>query len=266
MKTIEMIGTAAAAAMFAVGCATTPPPAPNTLSEAEKAEGWHLLWDGKTLDGWVGVKNKCKEAPAKGWEIADGVLTVRPCKYIDENGKWRNLPPEVAAKGGGGDIVTAAKFSDFALKLDFRLTHAANSGIKYFFDENVNNGTTLEYQILDGNHPDAKLGRDGNRRVASLYDMMPSKADKYLKPLGEWNTAMLVSRGNHVEHWLNDVKVLEYERGGKEFMDAFRKSKYADKNGYDKNGKWGLTPSGRLLLQDHNDSTVSFRNIKIKRF
>ena len=266
------------AAALVAGCATTTTPdcsckpceckpcecaaEPNTLSAAEKAEGWQLLWDGKTGAGWVGEKEKFQCFPKKGWEIKDGVLTVLPCARINEQGKWEKLPAD-QNKGGGGSIVTVKKFRDFAFKCDFRLTKAANSGIKYFYDENINNGTTLEYQILDGAHPDAVKGVNGNRRVAALYDMMPANADKYLKPLGEWNTALLVSKGNHVEHWLNGVKVLEYERGGAAFMEAFRKSKYTGK-GFDKNGKWGLTPEGRIHIQDHSDSTVSYRNIKIK--
>lgn len=248
-----------------VGCSTPPPPVPNTLTEFEKSEGWHLLWDGESLDGWVGVNSGCRKAPEKGWKIEDGVLTVLPCKRISAEGRWEDLPAPEAALGGGGDIVTTAKFTDFCLKLDFCLTRAANSGIKYFYDETVNNGTTLEYQILDGAHPDASKGRDGNRRVASLYDMIPARAEAHVKPLGEWNTAMVLSKGRHVEHWINGVMVLEYERGGETFKEAFKRSKYSDKKEFDLNGKWGLTRAGRILLQDHCDSTVSFRNIKIKR-
>ena len=265
------------AAVLVAGCATTTSDcvcnpctcnpcvcaaAPNTLSAAEKAEGWQLLWDGKTGAGWVGEKEKFQRFPTKGWEMKDGILTVLPCARITPEGKWERLSGE-QCRGGGGSIVTEKKFRDFVFKCDFRLTKAANSGIKYFYDETINNGTTLEYQILDGAHPDAVKGANGNRRVAALYDMMPSNADKFLKPLGEWNTAMIVSKGTHVEHWLNGVKVLEYERGGAAFMDAFRKSKYTGKN-FDKNGKWGLTPEGRIHIQDHSDSTVSYRNIKIK--
>jgi len=262
MKTLIPLSLAVAAVAF-VGCSTTPPPAaPNTLTEAEKLQGWHLAWDGETLDGWVGVKKGCKAPPDKGWIIEDGVLTVLPCKRINAQGKWEDLPADQAKLGGGGDIVTAAKFTDFVFKVDFKLTRAANSGIKYYYDETLNGGTTLEFQLLDGEHPDAKLGVDGNRRIGSLYDMMPAHADRYAKPVGEWNTAMLVSKGGHIEHWLNGHKVLEYERGGEAFMTAFKKSKYVKSN---QNGKWGLTPSGRILLQDHHDSKVSFRNIKFKR-
>ena len=239
--------------------------APNTLSEAEKADGWQLLWDGSTTANWIGAKGG--EFPSHGWIIDGGVLTVIPKKGLDD-AKWAEYGLPASRKGelgGGGDIVTKEKYRDFEFKVDFRLTEGANSGIKYFYDENVNGGTTLEYQVLHPGHRDWNFGRDGNRRVGALYDMMPSpKALEVVKPAGEWNTARLVSRGPHVEHWLNGVKVLEYERGGAEFMEAFKKSKYADSK-INLNGKWGLTPEGRVLLQDHGDSTVSFRNIKIKR-
>ena len=265
------------AAAFATGCATTTTEcgcapcacspcacaaAPNTLTEAEKADGWKLLWDGRTGEGWVGEKDGFKAFPAKGWEMKDGVLTVLPRSRITAEGKWEKLP-DAECRGGGGSIVTVKKYRDFIFKCDFRLTKAANSGIKYFYDETVNGGTTLEYQVLDGAHPDAVKGIDGNRRVAALYDMMPSHADNLLKPLGEWNTAMIVSKGMHVEHWLNGVKVLEFERGGPKFMAAFAKSKYSSPK-INKNGKWGLTQEGRIHIQDHSDSTVSYRNIKIK--
>ena len=237
--------------------------APNTLSACEKAAGWKLLWDGKTLDGWVGEKGGCKAPPAKGWKIEDGVLTVLPCKAI-KDGKWVNLPPEQAALGGGGDLVTVESFKDFEFVCDFRLTAAANSGIKYFYDPKAFGGTCEEYQVLDAAHPDSTKGRDGKcRRVASLYDMIPACAENVVKPLGEWNTAKIVSKGAHVEHWLNGVKVLEYERGSEAFRAIVAQSKY--KASEKKPGDhWGETPAGRIKLQDHSDSTVSFRNIKVR--
>lgn len=211
---------------------------PNTLTAQEKKDGWQLLWDGKTGEGWRSIRSD--SFPAKGWEIADGALTVLP----------KN------AGGGAGDIITKEKFTDFILKVDFRLTDAANSGIKYFFDPKVNGGTTLEYQVLDEKHPDAKQGRDGNRRVAAFYDVMPAVGAKP-KPVGEWNTAMIVSKGKHIEHWLNGEKVLEFERGSETFRAAVAKSKF------NKQQNWGEQPSGHILLQDHQDR-VSYRNIKIK--
>ena len=257
-STVKVAAVVAGACL--AGCVSV---APNTLSEAERQEGWELLWDGKTTDGWVGVKDGCKTFPKSSWVIADGVLTVYPVKGTEAK-PWTKAPSAEVWAQAGGDIVTTRTFRDFVFKVDFRLTPAANSGFKYFYNENENNGTTLEYQMLDKGHADWGKGRDGNRRVASLYDLLPANADRYLKPVGEWNTAMVVSKGSHVEHWLNGVKVLEYERGGKAFMDAFNRSKYADKSYFNLNGKWGLAPTGRLLLQDHTDSTVSFRNIKVR--
>ena len=210
----------------------------NLLTEQERQEGWRLLWDGKNGDGWRSIKTD--SFPARGWEIANGELTVLP----------KN------AGGGAGDIITRETYSSFILKVDFRLTDAANSGIKYFFDPKRNGGTTLEYQVLDAKHPDATKGRDGNRTVASLYDVMPAAGAKP-KPVGEWNTAMIVSKGRQVEHWLNGEKVLAFERGS----DAFRKAVALSK--FSKQPNWGEQEAGHILLQDHQDR-VSYRNIKIK--
>ena len=243
-------------------------PAPdgaNTLTDAEKADGWKLAWDGKTLDGWLAVKSGCKAPPEKGWVIKDGTLTMRPVNGI-ANGNWFPLPPEDQKLGGGGDIVTAKKYRDFAFKFDFRLTENANSGVKYFYDETLNKGTCEEYQVLENGHPDSDKGKDGNRKSASLYDIIPANADSILKGPGEWNSGMIVAKGAHVEHWLNGVKVLEYDRGTPAFKAAVKASKYADW-GVDAAGKpqdWGEIPEGRILLQDHSDSTVSFCNLKVK--
>ena len=211
---------------------------PNTLTDQEKGEGWRLLWDGKSADGWRSIGSDT--FPEKGWAVADGTLTVQP----------KN------AKGTGGDVITKESFTNFVLKADFRLTPAANSGIKYFFDSKVHGGTTLEYQVLDAAHPDAAKGLDGNRKVASLYDVMPA-ADAKPKPVGEWNAAMIVCKGRKVEHWLNGEKVLAFERGTEAFRAAVAQSKFKTFP------NWGEQVSGHILLQDHQDS-VSYRNIKIK--
>jgi len=244
-------------------------PAPagaNTLTAAEKAEGWTLLWDGKTFDGWLAVKEDFKGPPTRGWFIKDGTLTMRPMKGISPDRQWFPLPPEDQKLGGGGDIVTAKKYRDFAFKFDFRLTRAANSGVKYFVDETQNGGSAEEYQILENDHPDSDKGVDGNRKAASLYDIISAHADPILKGPGEWNSGMIVAKGSHVEHWLNGVKVLEYERGSSAFREAVAKSKYATwgKTADGKPQNWGEIPEGRILLQDHSDSTVSFCNLKIK--
>ena len=246
------------------------PAGANALTAAEKADGWTLLFDGKCLptDTFVGVKKEygLKTFPTKGWFVKDGCLTMRPVNGI-ANGKWFPLPPEDQKLGGGGDIVTVKKYRDFAFKFDFRLTEAANSGVKYFYDEKQNRGTCEEYQVLDAAHPDSTKGKDGNRRVAALYDLIPAKgADALVKPLGQWNTGMVVAKGPKVEHWLNGVKVLEYDRTTSAFKDAVKASKYATW-GQTADGQpqpWGEIAEGRLLLQDHSDSTVSFCNLKVK--
>ncbi len=245
------------------------PAGANALTAAEKAEGYELLFDGKNLptDTFVGVKKEYgfKTFPTKGWFVKDGCLTMRPQKGI-ANGKWFPLPPEDEKLGGGGDIATVKKYRNFVFTFDFRLTEAANSGVKYFLDEKQNRGTCEEYQILENAHPDSSKGVNGNRKAASLYDIIPANADGLLKGIGQWNTGKVVATGDTVEHWLNGVKVLSYTRGTPAFKAAVRASKYATW-GQSADGQpqdWGEVAEGRLLLQDHSDSTVSFCNLKVK--
>ena len=167
-----------------------------------------------------------------------------------------------AESRAGGDIVTDRVFEAFDLKVEFRLTPGANSGIKYYVDTELNkaegSAIGLEFQLLDdATHPDAKAGRDGNRTIGSLYDLIPAAADKRVKPIGEWNEARIVSTGRHVEHWLNGAKVLEYERGSESFRRLVAESKYKVWPAF------GERPSGPILLQDHGNR-VSFRNVKIR--
>ncbi len=204
------------------------------LTEREQAEGWQLLFDGKTTTGWKSARGE--KFPEKGWEIKDGVLTV-------------------IAKQRGSDIVTIDQFTNFELQLEFKLTAGANSGIKYNVQPNTSLG--LEFQILDDDlHPDAKQGVAGNRTVGSLYDLIPAE-NKIIKPIGEWNQARIIVNGSQVEHWLNGNKVVEYKRGTQLFRALIQKSKFKDF------AQFGEHPQGHILLQDHGDA-VSFRNIKIK--
>ncbi|MBO7720801.1 MAG: DUF1080 domain-containing protein [Kiritimatiellae bacterium] len=245
------------------------PEGANTLTAEEKAEGFELLFDGVTLPAgkWVGVKGGCREFPPVGWYVADGALTMRPIHLIKDDGNWGDLPPEDMKLGGGGDIVTAKKYRDFVFKFDFRMTEKANSGVKYFYNENLDSGTCEEYQVLEKGHPDYFKGKNGNRQIAALYDLYPAPlAEEVVKPVGEWNSGMIVSKGNRVEHWLNGRKVLAYERGSEGFRATVLGSKYA-KWGKDAAGRprpWGESAEGRLLLQDHTDSVVSYCNLKIK--
>jgi hypothetical protein len=226
----------------------------NTLTAEEKAAGWRLLWDGKSTDGWRGAKSD--GFPTNLWRIRDGEFTV--------------LSSGNAEKPAGGDIITRERFSNFELTADFKTTPGCNSGIKIFVQPNLDqttgqpatgtNGATLglEYQILDDElHPDAKLGRDGDRKLGALYDLIPAGPNKHANPVGEWNHARIISRGRQVEHWLNGEKILEYERGSPAFRDAVALSKFAKIPGF---GEW---PDGQILLQEHG-SEVSFRNIKLR--
>ena len=218
---------------------------PNAISERETAEGWKLLWDGKTTEGWRGAK--LDRFPDKGWSIENGILKV----HKSGGGESAN----------GGDIVTTRPYRNFMLKVDFKITEGANSGIKYFVDTNLNKGEGsaigCEYQILDDRrHPDAKLGVKGNRTLGSLYDLIPAPANKPFFS-GFFNTAMIVVNGNHVEHWLNGVKIVEYERNNQMWNALVAYSKYKDWPNF------GNAEEGLILLQDHGDE-VWFQNIKIK--
>ena len=224
----------------------------NTLTENEKRKGWRLLWDGSSTQGWRGAK--LDGFPEQGWEIEDGVLTV--------------LSSDGAESANGGDIVTTQVYSEFELELDFKMTEGANSGIKYFVLPELNKGPGssigLEYQILDDKkHADATQGVGGNRTLASLYDLIPAGnlsipgRNKRFNGIDRWNRARIVVRGNHIEHWLNNEKVLEYERSTPIYRALVAKSKY---------NVWpnfGEAPAGHILIQDHGDR-VSFRNIKIR--
>jgi len=213
----------------------------NTLTTKEIKQGWKLLFNGKNLEGWTSVGKTT--SPETGWDVENGVLTVN--------------------KGGakrGGDIITKEQFADFELSLEFRITKGANSGIKYFFVNYPKGGWLgLEYQILDDQiHPDAKLGRDGNRLQAGLYDMFAPAKNKKDSPVGEWNHARIVAKGSKVDHYLNGKKVLSFDRKSKTYDDAFLLSKYKGCE-----PKFGDVEKGHILLQDHQDE-VSFRNIKIR--
>jgi hypothetical protein len=210
----------------------------NKLTDKEIKDGWQLLWDGKTNTGWRGYNTTT--FPASGWEMKDGILTV--------------LPPQGQTKSGG-DIITNKKYKNFELTVDFLYTPGANSGLKYFIDGKTNVG--CEYQILDDKqHPDAKLGINGNRTLAGLYDLIAPKNKKDNGP-DNWNRAVIIVKGNHVEHWLNGQITVSYERGDAAWKALVATSKFKDSLNF------GEAAEGHILLQDHGNK-VSFKNIKIR--
>jgi hypothetical protein len=243
MKHAHLLLTCLLAIIFTTAQSQT---ADNTLSAKEKAAGFTLLFNGKDLTGWrVPLK---QTPPEKGWEVVDGTLHV-----LD------------STQGGKStDILTMKQYSAFELKFDFKITEGANSGVKYFVAESAQSpksGVGLEFQILDDeHHADAKLGTEGNRTMGSLYDLIPSIKPKpgLEKKIGEWNHgSIIVYPNNLVQHWLNGLKVVEYERGSGIYKVLVAHSKFAKISGF------GLGEKGPILLQDHGNS-VFFKNIKIR--
>ena len=219
----------------------------DTMAESEKE--WKLLFDGKTTTGWRGINQE--DFPSHGWEVKDGMLIVKA-----NDGK---------ESGNGGDIITTEQYSEFILGWEWKmLTKGGNSGVKYFVKEGLSDnnkyGAGLEYQILDDENfswmLEGKMQPGDYRTLASLYEIYPA-TNKSPKPLGEWNHSRIVVQGNQVEHWLNGIKVLEYERGSDDFREKVAESKFKEFEDF------GEAPEGHILIQDHG-SEMAFRNIKIK--
>jgi len=219
----------------------------NNLSEQEKKQGVKLLFNGKDFTGWRAVHGD--KMPTVHWTVQNGEINVSPSDGSET----------------GNDIVTTEQYGAFEMTFEFKLTEGANSGVKYFvnedFDSHGKSGIGLEYQVLDDErHPDAKLGAAGNRTLASLYDLIPSyKLEKrFQRKIGEWNQGRIVVYPNNiVQHWLNGFKVVEYERKSNIFDALVARSKYAGYKGF------GAGDKGNILLQDHGNN-VSFRNLKIR--
>lgn len=200
---------------------------------AEQQNGWKSLFDGKTTSGW---RNYKKESVGPGWTVVNGVLT--------RSGE------------GAGDIITAERFANFELALDWRVSEGGNSGIFYRATEDNDYiwQSAPEMQVLDdAKHSDGKSPLTSAGSNFALYPAPPG----VVRPAGEWNSARLVVNGNHVEHWLNGQKLLEYELGSAEWADRVAKSKFSTMPNY------GKASEGHIGLQDHGD-LVEFRNIRIK--
>ena len=208
---------------------------PNTLTPAEKEQGWKLLFNGENLDGWRLYRSQ--EKPKPGWKVADGILTK-------------------VHKAGGGNIITEEKFGDFELTWEWKIAAKGNNGITYLVTEDRKSAPGPEFQLLDDEgHPDAKNGP--KRQNAALYDIIAAAENKPNRPAGEWNQSSLIIKGNHVEHWLNGAKVVEYTLGSPELLQAISQSKFKKEKAF------GEKIQGHIMLTDHSDE-CSFRNIKIR--
>jgi hypothetical protein len=215
---------------------------PNTISEREAIEGWTLLWDGETAKGWRSAS--CDTFPAHGWIIEDGAL-----KIVESND---------GESTDGRDIVTTRTFRNFMLRVDFRVTQGANSGIRYFVDPAQKHGPGAsigcEWQILD----DRRLPNlQANQSLGSLFDLIAPPIDRKVVRWNEFNTAMIVVKGDHVEHWLNGIKLFDYQRNTYMWQALVDGSKHHIWENF------GNIETGLILLQNLGDE-IWFRNIKIK--
>jgi len=220
---------------------------PNLITDLEKKQGWKQLYDGKSVDQWQAYGGT--EFPSKRWSYQDGTITIAKSDGSET----------------GNDIITKQLYGPaFEFQFEFKLTEGANSGVKYFVDQKFSSGGKsgigCEFQVLDDEkHPDAKLGKNGNRTIGSLYDIIASqKPANAIKKIGEWNQGrIVVQKDGTVQHFLNNYKVVEYVRGSQSFKDLVAESKFKGFPGF------GLSEKGNLLLQDHGDN-VSFRSLKVK--
>jgi 3-keto-disaccharide hydrolase len=249
-----------ACAIVAAACATaqvrtqggeTMATTPNTLSAAERAAGWRLLFNGRTFDGWRGLGYD--SVPTAHWKVVDGAIKKVPSGEIP---RMADGQPAV-----GGDLMTTESFTDFELTWEWKIGRAGNSGVKYNVSEELSMAAApnhaalgFEYQLLDDDlHEDNKVP---SHRAGALYDLIPPNGSKTLRPVGEWNASKLVFRGNHGEHWLNGSKVVEFDLGTPRMDSALAKSKYRDIKNF------AQRRAGHVVLQDHGEE-VYFRSIKV---
>jgi hypothetical protein len=237
-RSLAIRTSGALAAVLATTALGAAPPV-NKLSSAERKAGWRLLFDGKTTKGWRGFKKP--GFPHDRWVVKDRSL--------------QHLASGAGDSHGTGDIVTVDRFGDFDLRFEWRIAPGGNSGVKYLVTEERAGPIAHEYQVLDDErHPDAAVGP--HRQAAAFYDVLAPAADKPSRPAGEWNQGRILVKGDHVEHWLNGRKVLEYELDSEALEAAIAKSKFKDVAGFESKLE------GHILLQDHGDA-VAFRGLKI---
>jgi Domain of Unknown Function (DUF1080) len=220
--------------------ADTPRSSEVQLSEQQKAEGWQLLFDGQTTNGWQIFKARENNT----WEVVDGVLH---CKALDES---------VTGVGDQrADIMTTAEYENFELAFDWKISAQGNTGVMFRVTEEFEQPyyTGPEYQLMD----DPSFPNETpNHLTGSNYGMHAAQKTK-IKPAGEWNSSTLIVNKNHVEHWLNGDKVVEYELNSAEWLALKKAGKWNEASGY------GAPTQGHIVLQDHG-SEAWFRNIIIK--
>ena len=207
----------------------------NELTAAEKAAGWKLLFDGKTTAGWHSYKKT--SFPEKGWVVEDGCL-------------------KHTASGGGGDIITSETFDSFELRFQWRIAPGANSGLKYLVPEDRSSALGHEYQLIDDQTLSA-TARGGKGSTGSFYDVLAPTTAAKPNPPGQFNDSRILLQGNHVEHWLNGTKILEYELGSDAVKAAVKASKFREVAGF------GSSLRGHILLQDHGGEAC-FRGLKLR--
>lgn len=212
----------------------------NTLTEEERKAGWKLLFDGKTTEGWRGYK---MDKIPPGWKVEDGIL-ARVAGGAGGKGA-----------GGGDDIVTVDEYDNFDLSLEWKIRTKGNSGVLIRVVEKAATSwhESIEMQVLD-NAP--WPNRSKKELAGACYDMYAPSKD-VTRPVGEWNKARLLADGNHIEHWLNGEKLLEYEIGSEDWNQRYAASKFKNMATYAKAKK------GRICLQDHSDR-IEYRNIKVR--
>jgi hypothetical protein len=229
-----------------------PAQTPNQLTAAERAAGWRLLFDGKTFAGWRGLGYD--SVPAAHWRIIDGAV-----EKVASGNVPRIADGQPAA---GGDLMTTDTFRDFDLVFQWKVVPGSNSGVKYNVSEELSlakatNHAALgfEYQVLDDSlNDDNKVP---THRAGSLYDLVAPNAAKHLRPVGQWNDARIVFRGNHGEHWLNGAKIVDFDLGTPRMDSLLAASKYHTIPGF------ADRRASHIVLQDHGDEAY-YRSIKLR--
>jgi hypothetical protein len=223
----------AACASSQSSTAAAPAGTPNTLSAADRAAGWRLLFDGRTLDGWRVYQ---KQTPSGGWFAREGALVKLQAT---------------------DDIISRDQFGDFELQFEWKLSTGGNAGVFYRATEEYEKvyWSATEYQLLDD--PNARDGQNRLTSAGAAYALYPSPAG-IVKPAGQWNSTRIIARGPHVEHWLNGTKLLEYENGGQDWVAKVKASKFNDWPNY------GRARRGHIAIQGDHSGELALRNIRIR--